>query len=97
MAYGIAAATTACVSIVVEKSPLAPRAAVPLVPSTVMPMLSVVGGNAVPAAILPDTVIDAVPYVITWLADRLLNVGDALLTVNVVFVSVAPKAFASPE
>ncbi len=66
MVYGVAEAAIDDVWNVVEKAPLAPIVALTVELLMVMETSSLVGGNFVPALMVPEREIEGVPCVMVW-------------------------------
>ena len=80
---------------VAENAPLAAIVAGVWTPLIVIDAVSPLGGKRLPAAIVPDKVMEAVPNVICCEAGT-VNVGVALFTVNAVALFAAALKLASP-
>jgi hypothetical protein len=85
----------ACVSNTAEKAPFAPIVAGVVTLLMVMLTVSLLGGNRLPAEMVPLRATEAVPNVIVCEA-KPVNVVVALFTVSVVLVSVALLLLGSP-
>ena len=75
--------------IVAEKDPLAPIVAVVATLLIVIETVSPLGGNSVPAASVPETVIEEAPKVIDCEAGT-VNVGVILVIVSVCVAEAVP-------
>ena len=89
MTYPVAEAGIAEVFIAAENEPLAPIVAVVTTLLIVMERVSPLGGNNVPAASVPDNVMEGVPKVIDCEAGTVNN-GVILVIVSVCVAAAVP-------